>query len=347
MLRCPSSLRKTLAAFILVPLLTGATAPQSSSDIIEPLAEKLRSHYVFPDVAERMIRSIREKQRSGAYKSISRPTALAEALTTDLRAINPDLHLRIWHQATVTEQERPTNAPPSRNSDEINNFGFVHAERLAGNVGYLRLDEFANGDDPRAVAVAAGAMAFLKNSDALIIDLRHNGGGYPSMVARLLGYLHGDESLLYVRFFHRPSGKTTEGHTVVIPPTERYGQSRPVFLIVGPGTASAAESFAFFLRESGRATLLGERTMGAANPGDVFDLGHGFHAFVPTGRPMSPLTGKNWEGVGIEPHNAVDRKEAKLESHLRALRRLWEDTTDPRERGRLEGIAEALERGRS
>ena len=73
----------------------------------------------------------------------------------------------------------------------------------------------------------------------------------------------------------------------------------PLYILVDGGTASAAEAFASTLKHAGRATLVGENTDGAANPGEDFDAGDGFSVFVATGAPVNPVTGGNWEGKGV------------------------------------------------
>jgi C-terminal processing protease CtpA/Prc len=61
---------------------------------------------------------------------------------------------------------------------------------LPGNIGYLRLDSFSY--DTGAQDAAVGAMSFLSNADAIIVDLRRNGGGSPEMVQFLCSYFLGN-----------------------------------------------------------------------------------------------------------------------------------------------------------
>ena len=87
------------------------------------------------------------------------------------------------------------------------NFGFVKVERLPGNVGYIKFDEFNPSDE--AKQVAAAAMNFVANTDALIFDLRENGGGSPVMIAFLSGYLF-DKSVHLNSFYYRPTDSHSE-----------------------------------------------------------------------------------------------------------------------------------------
>jgi retinol-binding protein 3 len=38
-----------------------------------------------------------------------------------------------------------------------------------------------------------------------------------------------------------------------------------------------------------------------AHPGKVYKIHPHFGAFIPTGRPISPITGTDWEGTGVIP----------------------------------------------
>ena len=75
-----------------------------------------------------------------------------------------------------------------------------------------------------------------------------------------------------------------------------------MYILTGSRTGAGAEEFAYVLRRTGRATLVGEATVGAAHPGDVVSLHPQLEVFVPTGRSVVPFTGGNWEGGGVEPH---------------------------------------------
>ena len=314
------------------------------SAVIDKTLALLKDNYVFPDVAARMEADISARQQAGEYDRFTTAGTFADALTAHLRSVSRDMHLNVRFSAPAPAPTPAASGEPDWQSIErAANYHFARAERLPGNVGYLRLDEFADADQAEPAATAAAAMEFLRHTDALIIDVRRNGGGHPSMVALLLGYLMGPEPIVYNRFFDRPSGTTSESKTMAVAADRRYGPHRPVFVLVGERTASAAESFAYTLKGLGRASLGGEKTMGAANPGDGFDLGGGFSTFIPTGRPISPFTETNWEGVGIEPHFRAPAPEEVRTAHRRALRSLLREEADPVRRGRLEGVMDAIE----
>src|SRR6185295_5182922 len=69
----------------------------------------------------------------------------------------------------------------------------------------------------------------------------------------------------------------------------------------------------------GRATIVGKRTVGAAQGGGWVPVGDGFVVFIPSFRSFDPKTGRNWEGSGVLPdaETAVDR--ALETAHWRAV----------------------------
>jgi C-terminal processing protease CtpA/Prc len=85
-------------------------------------------------------------------------------------------------------------------------------------------------------------------------------------------------------------------------------------------TFSGGEEFAYNLKHFGRATIVGETTVGGAHPTEPVELPRDFVMGVPNARPVHPVTGTNWEGSGVEPDIAVPAETA-LEVALRRATR--------------------------
>jgi C-terminal processing protease CtpA/Prc len=92
-----------------------------------------------------------------------------------------------------------------------------------------------------------------------------------------------------------------------------------------------------------RATVIGELSAGAANPGGLVRVGDHFRLFVPRGRAVSPISGTNWEGVGIAPDIAVRAEGALKAAQLRALKALMAGTTDTDRQQYLQSVLRDLE----
>jgi C-terminal processing protease CtpA/Prc len=203
------------------------------------------------------------------------------------------------------------------------NYGFFRVERLPGNVAYLDLRVFIDTNEGSS-DTATAAMNFLAHTDALIIDLRQNRGGFPTMIQLLCSYLFGSEPVLLNTFAFRAGGRHEEWWTLPDVPGTRYGEQKPVYVLTSAETFSAGEEFAYDLQARRRATIVGEVTGGGANPGAMVPLSHGFAAFIPFGRAVNPVTGTNWEGVGVKPDVPVPATEALRTAQVLALRSLLE-----------------------
>lgn len=314
-----------VTAFPLRALGTG-TSPTSlhvdaatRSRVIAAAAAQLDTFYVLPEVARRVGDSLRTRLARRAYDAYENAMSFAMRVSEDLRTLTQDKHLRMEYLV-------PQPASSERSSDAASevarmrawmddaNCGFVRAERLAGNVGYLKLDMFA--PPTLCDTTAAAAMTFLAGTRALIVDLRENLGGSPDMVAYLSSYLFAGRTHLN-DLWSRHTGETTEFWTSDSVAGRRFGSEKPVYVLTSGHTFSAAEEFAYNLQSRKRAIVVGEATGGGAHPvwgrwlGDRFILG------VPSARAVNPVTGRNWEGTGVQPDIRVPAAEALIVARRR------------------------------
>ena len=195
--------------------------------------------------------------------------------------------------------------------------GIAEAKVLPGNVGYVDIRMFKPLDRAGAREEAARAMKTVEDADALVFDLRMCSGGSPDMVHFLTSYLFPPEPKLLLTYYHAHE-EPEQAFTLREIPGRRMPDV-PVFVLTSPMTASGGEEFGYGLEHHGRATLIGETTAGAAHGGGVHPVAAGFHAFVPDFRPVHPVTGGDWEGVGVVPDVRVDYAKALSEAHVRAL----------------------------
>ncbi|OLB67490.1 MAG: hypothetical protein AUI86_06080 [Gemmatimonadetes bacterium 13_1_40CM_3_66_12] len=320
--------------------------------VIDGVLDRLKQAYVFPDTAIAMERAVRARQRRGEYDHITSGRAFAESLTAHLQAVSRDLHLRVRHRAepfpVEAEHDEPSPADRARARafGQQVNFGFERVERLAGNVGYVEIRGF--GFDTADVSeVAAAAFTFLGHTEALIIDVRRNGGGSPVMVAQVSSYLFGPDSVHLNSLYWRPANRTDDFYTRAEVPGTRYGPDKPVYVLTSRNTFSGAEEFAYNLQALKRATIVGDTTGGGAHPGGMRRVTDHFAVWLPTGRAINPITKTNWERVGVRPDVAVPSDQALRASHLAALRGLRAHATDPERQQALDRAIADLERERN
>lgn len=239
----------------------------------------------------------------------------------------------------VVRAPRPTD-PVEAASRRRSNYGLRSAERLDGNVGLLDIRGFVPLASSRETAAAA--MAFLANTDAVIVDLRDCPGGSPDTVSFLASYFFGPEKRELFSRYDRVADQTTTEYTTEDLPGRRMPDA-DLWVLVGPNTASAGESFAYLLQQFGRGTVVGERTAGAGHNNVLLPLGEGLVLSVSVARPIHPRTGKGWEGEGVKPDLAAPAETALAAAHAAALRKLLARAPDERRRRELTWAIERVE----
>jgi CubicO group peptidase (beta-lactamase class C family) len=312
--------------------------------VIEGALKHLNEAYVFPDVAKKMEASIRERLQRKEYDAITSPSLLVSTLTEHLRDVSHDKHLRVTYQPgglPVAKEPAKEDIEKERVFASLQNFGFQKVERLDGNVGYIDLRGFQDAN--WAADTAAAAMNFLANTDALIFDMRNNGGGQPEMVQLLCSYLFNSRTHLN-DIYWRPTDKTTEYWTLDKVAGKKYGDQKEVYILTSRRTFSAAEEFTYNLKNLRRATIVGEVTGGGAHPVDFYRINDHFGIGVPAGRAINPITKTNWEGTGVKPDIEASAEQALKIAQLAALKKIVARTQDPQRAQRLNSSIASLQR---
>ena len=272
--------------------------------VVSRLAQVMDRNYVYPDKGKAMKELLQAKLNEGQYDQISTKKELAAELQADLRSVVNDKHIRVaFDEKRVSAIQ---NSDPNGGRKPLANYGFESVEVLDGNIGYLDLRGFM--EIRYAEEVAVPAMDKLIEADAIIFDLRKNGGGSPSMIRFICSYLF-DKPTHLNTFYWRPSDRYSETWTdpSLVSKTK---EDIPVFVLTSNYTFSAAEEFTYDLKNLERATIIGETTGGGAHPGGPMVINQGFYVNVPQGRAINPVTETNWEGIGVEPHIKISADEA-------------------------------------
>ena len=327
----------------------GARQPDMTIDaatrtqVIDAILKELNDRYVFPEVAKQIETSIRQKAANKEYDAITSAEEFAKKLTEDLQAVSRDKHMRVRYSADSIPVRKQASEPTAEeraqfeNNIKRSNFAFEKVERLPGNIGYIKFNGFV-GPELGAETVAA-AMNFVANTDALIFDLRENGGGDPEMVAVICSYLFGDKPVHLNNLYWREGNRTEEFWTKPNVPGKKY-LDKDVYVLTSSRSFSGAEEFTNNLKVLKRATIVGETTGGGANPGGVFRVHEHFGIFVPTGRAINPITKTNWEGTGVEPDVKVSKELALKTAYLAALNKSYEKTKDENFKRGLQDVIE-------
>lgn len=276
------------------------------------IAEAIAANYFDRARGEAVAAELRRDAEEGRFDALT-PDDFASTLTAELREI--DRHFAVTYGAGEAPPFPAVRPAPSSSST----YGFSKVELLPGGIGLIRMDYVADFDpmqaDAPARARADAALNLLEPAEAIIIDVRGNPGGSPNMVGYMASAFLPAGSDVYSTFVSR-DGSTSEAP---VRPYSRPRPNAPLFVLVDHATGSAAEALAYTLQAAKRAAVVGTRSAGAANPGEMRTTPSGFRVFVSDGSPRNPITGTNWEGVGVVPDHPTGEQDAARVAHVLAL----------------------------
>lgn len=338
-----------ISALLLSVSVSGQNLTESNKNqVVEKIADLLRKNYVFPDKGKEMAAYIRAQSKKGSYKNITQSYMFSVAITVDLQKVHQDAHLALHFNPREVEFLRKYSGKDSQveaQNEELQitkrqNFGFKKVEILPGNIGYIDLRFFYPPGEAAKKTVAA-AMSFLSYTDAVILDLRYNGGGNPEMVQLVMSYFFGTNPLHYNSIYNRVDDSTRHFYTL----SELDGQRLPdvdLFVLTSSETFSGAEEMAYNLQALKRATIVGETTRGGAHPVRPFVINDFLILSVPFARSINAVTGDNWEGKGVVPSVLIKDNRALLKAHSLALEQLIASSKNPQEKKLLQADLEKV-----
>lgn len=281
--------------------------------VIEKALELIKENYVFPEKVSRLESEIKNKLNNKEYDKFNIPQEFLNQLNKDLQIAGQDRHLKISFGPQIVKQLIKDSSKEENNPTELTpellawikfeNYGLKKVERIEGNIGYFKFDRFT--DLHLAKETIIGAMNFISNSSAIILDLRDNGGGDSETSEFILNYFFPDGKKLGDVIFR----KTDQSKEKVVKHDQsikKIPDDIPVFILVSNRTASAAEAVAYILQQFKRAAIVGETTSGKANPGELFVVNDFLYMMIPTGYFRALPTQSNWEEKGVVPDIKTD-----------------------------------------
>ena len=289
------------AATAAVMVSTAACAqqvPDWQAEVFDQLPQMLEEGYIYEDVGLSLAQSVREMSDDFAHLETRRE--FISAVNHELYALSNDAHLTLRYRPTAEVE----NAEPRRRPSGCAS-GDITWRMEAGNIGYISVPRIYGDEAYRAGFDAA--MAELGDADGIILDVRNNCGGEPRTLIHFASW-----------FFAEPTHLTsTEGRDM--PTRERWTSDnvagepyadRPLVILTNQRSFSAAESFTFGMKISGRATVIGEPTGGGGHWGEEMRLSDDLVVFMPQGRTFDPRTGHGWEAEGVQPDIASSSDDA-------------------------------------
>ena len=260
--------------------------------IVDKLANEIISRYLNSQTANLLADSL-NKFGNNATKSIE-SNAFIDAVSGVLRVKGNDTHLSFYYDSLKYKaylQDDSVKRKLEFERERRINFGFTKVDILEGNIGYIEMIKFSDFSAEVTAEKIASVMNFVQHTEALIIDLRSNGGGDERTIDIFKTYFFPEVGQLY---FDTISKQETY-LTLPFVNGARY-LNRPVYIAIGKATFSAAEKFTYLLQKYKKAIIVGEKTKGGGHSGHSVSILDGYLSFIPTGNANDPL-----ENVGITP----------------------------------------------
>ena len=320
-----------LSMTLFLPVKSQTLSGKEKKEILEKLLDVINENYVLQDSISIIRKELNKIIKTPKFKEEAEPHQFANYLTVELRNITGDAHFMLRHDQSMFEMvqninqngdglRRPVKKPGTPDSKK--NYYFKKLEIFDGNVGYLKLEKIPDIREARLTVDAA--MAFLSNSDAVIMDLRGNAGGIGGFIPYLISYFFPQDSILLYTREMNAWDSVSYHYTYKDLPGKRL-DDRPVYILIDAFTGSAATNMAYTLQSFDRAIIVGEKTgsgyRGAHSAG-IFPLAHGITAAIPIGRVVNAKTKTNWRHEGVLPDVRSSSENALEVAHKLALNEL-------------------------
>lgn len=310
------SVKKLTFTFILVFSALFGYA-QSNEEVIKRFQKVMLDNYIFLDKAQQVEQRLNELMEAKHFDAYTTPEELAAEILKQTQEIVHDGHLRV---RAPREQSNTVNPDPMsefmRRVYRYRSPMVNEVKYMEGNVGYFDFRYF--GGSEQSFAQIDMVMEQLEQADAMIIDLRQNGGGSPKMVQYICSYFFKEKVLLNSIYTRQNKRLNLKDHTETLEVIDVKGKKRPnipVFILTSSRTFSAAEDLSYTMQSYKKAQIIGEVTGGGAHPVMYMPLVNGFSASIPYARSINPITKSNWEGTGVIPDVKVVADSALITAH--------------------------------
>ena len=177
--------------------------------------------------------------------------------------------------------------------------------KMEGGIGYLYLPSFTGGQ-----RFIRSLVNEVKNSRAMIVDLRGNPGGAVSVLEFFASFFESDSTII-ADIVQRQKTKQIKAKS------RKPNFPGPLFILVDSQSASAAEAFAYHFQHTGRGVVIGDHSSGRLTAANIYSKQIGtdtialFAVQVATARVVFP-DGADLEGKGVTPDHLCKPTAADL-----------------------------------
>jgi len=283
---------------------------EERTEVLQRLKDSLAYYYVDYQEGLTLGNLLLNNEKKGVYASIKHPDSLAQRLTDDLRKHRGDLHLYVGHKPAIANAAIRLSQSPTKG--KLTNYGFTETSILEGNIGYVKITHFSDWQFyEEAKEAITSTLKIIENTDSIIFDLRDNPGGVPHLASYLISYLFDSEPVHLTQYIHRYNNGGYGVYTQTNIPGKKLPHT-PVYVLVNNKTASAGEEFAYWLKHQKRATIVGDTTAGGGYGVLRHWLNDRFMAYISSEEEKNPITGTNFQGIGVIPQVTLGPDEDAL-----------------------------------
>ena len=301
------------AAFQTLPAQQGEEAiipPHELRQMIDSIATVVESKYIDATIGKKMGDYVQQQYHQKAYQNLSYQE-LGKQLRKDFLEVSGDVHMNAFYSLRQATPKASLLEEIQHKAGAASNYGYVETRITQDNVGYLKVAHFTRWRFFEEAKIAAThAVRMLQHTDALVIDLRDNPGGFEDIVAHLMSHFFDGPGQELQAYYCRYEDRRRSIYLTETLPMDKL-PDLPIYILINKGTGSAAESFAYMMKHLNRATLLGETTVGAGNGSTYFRISNQFMVQVATWETLNAVTNTSWEKVGVVPHIKLDSAEVE------------------------------------
>lgn len=276
--------------------------------VLQVISDIIGRFYAFTDRVQALLQHL----KSVDLFSVVSEEDLAVRLNHNLQTASEDPRLIIKHKKDIIPAVEEDPEHDGKLLD-VSAHALFKVQVLPHNTGYLRFDRFvrrAVGDNLEEI-VAEKVWEPLKDTDNLIIDLRHNTGGSSTSVALLLSYLQEPwQKRHFFTIYDSVQNTTTEYGSLPRITGPAYAAKRGVYVLTSYYTAGVGEEFAYLIQSLHFGTVIGEITSGSLTHSKTFQV-EGTDIFITV--PFINFldnNGEYWLGGGVVPDAIVLADEA-------------------------------------
>jgi len=283
--------------------------PAQLAVMIDSTVTLVAQNYIDAEMGQQIADYVQKRHAEGVYDGLSLDS-LGQALRTDFLTVSDDVHMAAFY---LKQQNTPQESMLSTKLDEYgesSNYGYVETRIAKENIGYLKIAHFTKWKFlAEAQKASTNAVKMLQHTDALIIDVRGNPGGFEDIVAHVVGHFLDGETVHLQEYYCRYLDR--ENRVGVNPQALPFNLPEiPIYILVDYDTGSAGESFAYIMKHLGRATIVGDTTVGAGNGATYFRISEDFVVQIATWETINAVTKTSWEKVGVIPNITTTSEEA-------------------------------------